>query len=67
MYSMHSSVCHVILFGVSLAVGARCVGPAVNQATLDLVKEFEGFRPDICKYSKCKHNHRARDSDTNNL
>lgn len=33
------------------AVSAQCVGPAVNSATVSLVAEFEGFRPDICKWS----------------
>lgn len=34
--------------GALAAPTAECVGPAVNQATLDLVKEFEGWEPDIC-------------------
>ena len=31
------------------AVSAQCTGPAVNSATVSLVAEFEGFRPDICE------------------
>ena len=31
-------------------VSAACVGPEVNQATIDLIKEFESFQPDICGY-----------------
>ncbi|KAF4982198.1 hypothetical protein FZEAL_2082 [Fusarium zealandicum] len=34
---------------LNVLVGARaaCVGPDVNQATLDLVEEFEGFRAEV--------------------
>ncbi|KAI1811420.1 lysozyme [Poronia punctata] len=33
------------VLGASLA--AACTGPAINQATLDLIGEFEGFIPDV--------------------
>lgn len=39
----------LLLLGIS-SVSAQCVGPAVNQATLDLIKEFEGWYPDICMW-----------------
>lgn len=29
--------------------GEECGPPKLNQASLDLVKEFEGWFPDICK------------------
>lgn len=32
----------------AVAVSARCTGPAVNTASVDLVTEFEGWRPNIC-------------------
>ena len=38
----------VTLLAASMAQAA-CVGPAVNQATVDLIAEFEGFMPDVCK------------------
>lgn len=38
----------LLLLGASSTAIATCEGPAVNQATLDLVKEFEGWYPDIC-------------------
>ncbi|KAL2107447.1 hypothetical protein VUR80DRAFT_5188 [Thermomyces stellatus] len=37
----------LLLLGASSTAIATCEGPAVNQATLDLVKEFEGWYPDI--------------------
>jgi lysozyme len=30
------------------AVQAQCTGPAVNAATISLITEFEGWRPNIC-------------------
>jgi len=30
------------------AVQAQCTGPAINTAALNLIKEFEGWRPNIC-------------------
>lgn len=38
----------LLLVGAISGVTA-CTGPAVNQATVDLVASFEGFRPDVCK------------------
>ena len=38
----------LLMLGASSIANAACVGPDVNQATLDLVKEFEGWYPDIC-------------------
>ncbi|UPL03217.1 hypothetical protein LCI18_014151 [Fusarium solani-melongenae] len=39
----------VILYSLSALAGVRaaCIGPPVNQATLSLVEEFEGFRADV--------------------
>lgn len=37
-----------LLVGASSTAMAACTGPDVNQATLDLVKSFEGWYPDIC-------------------
>lgn len=31
---------------------AACEAPAVNQATIDLIKSFEGWYPNICKFLK---------------
>lgn len=31
------------------AVSAQCAGPPANAATVSLIAEFEGFRPNICK------------------
>ena len=39
----------LLLLGASSTAIAACVGPDVNQATLDLVKSFEGWYPDICE------------------
>ncbi|MBE3046288.1 hypothetical protein IMZ48_27875 [Candidatus Bathyarchaeota archaeon] len=39
----------VLLLGASSSAIAKCIGPPVNQATLDLVKDFEGWIPDICE------------------
>ncbi|KAM0425057.1 hypothetical protein ACHAPT_009616 [Fusarium lateritium] len=38
-----------LLYTLSALAGVRaaCIGPAVNQATLSLVEEFEGFRADV--------------------
>jgi hypothetical protein len=33
----------------AVSVSAQCTGPAVNAATISLIAEFEGFRPDVCK------------------
>ena len=41
----------LLILGTSSLASAACVGPDVNQATLDLVKEFEGWYPDICTWS----------------
>jgi hypothetical protein len=40
-----------LLYSLSALAGVRaaCIGPPVNQATLSLVEEFEGFRADVCK------------------
>lgn len=40
----------LLLLGSSSLASAACIGPDVNQATLDLVKEFEGWYPDICTW-----------------
>lgn len=42
---MYSKATLAVLFGVA-AVKA-CTGPAINQATIDLITEYEGFRSDI--------------------
>ena len=39
----------LLLLGASSSAIAKCIGPPVNQATLDLVKEFEGWIPGICE------------------
>ncbi|KAL4888267.1 lysozyme-like protein [Aspergillus ambiguus] len=36
----------VLLSLIPALAAAACVGPPVNTATLDLIKGFEGFRPD---------------------
>lgn len=36
------------------SVSAACVGPEVNQATIDLVQGFESFEPDICRFEREK-------------
>lgn len=38
----------LLLVGAASTATAACTGPAVNKATLDLVKSFEGWYPDIC-------------------
>ena len=40
----------MLLSAAPSLVLADCIGPAVNQATLDLIKEFEGWYPDICGF-----------------
>lgn len=32
-----------------VVVPRQCVGPKVNQATIDLVKSFESWQPNVCK------------------
>ncbi|SPO00363.1 uncharacterized protein DNG_03208 [Cephalotrichum gorgonifer] len=39
----------LLFLAASSTATAACIGPAVNQATLDLVKEFEGWYPNIYK------------------
>ncbi|KAF3923732.1 Lysozyme [Dactylellina cionopaga] len=34
------------VYGAPLVAARACIGPPVNQATIDLVAEFEGFVPD---------------------
>lgn len=38
----------ILGFAGATAVSAACTGPAANAATVDLVKGFETFQPDIC-------------------
>ena len=40
-----------LLAGLVTAVSVRgqCVGPDINDASLSLIPEFEGFREDVCK------------------
>lgn len=33
----------------AVSVSGQCTGPAINSASLSLIAEFEGFRPDVCK------------------
>lgn len=35
----------------AVQVQAQCVGPAINSAALNLIKEFEGWRPNICEFT----------------
>ncbi|KAK0622678.1 lysozyme-like domain-containing protein [Immersiella caudata] len=45
---MHQSTLPLLaLFGAICVVESACVGPLVNQATIDLIKSFEGWEPDI--------------------
>ena len=39
----------IALFGVASTVQA-CTVPKANQATVDLVAEFEGFVPNVCEF-----------------
>jgi len=49
MYQILSSFLLLALLGIRrIFVSAVCIGPQVNQASLDLIKEFEGWEPDIC-------------------
>lgn len=43
---MHSSTLLNIL-AITAVAQAACIGPPVNQATVDLVAGFEGFRPSV--------------------
>lgn len=51
MHFQIPSAALLLLLGSSSSASAACEGPAVNQATLDLVKEFEGWYPDICTWN----------------
>jgi hypothetical protein len=44
--------CKALLAAIAGAsvVTAQCIPPDSNQATVDLIGEFEGWRPDICTY-----------------
>ena len=32
---------------------AQCVGPDINAASVDLIKSFESWQPDICMWQFC--------------
>lgn len=49
MVQISSSFALLASLSALAGVQAACIGPAVNQATLSLVEEFEGFRADVCK------------------
>lgn len=51
MQVLNTNVALLFFLGASTTALADCVGPDVNQATLDLVKEFEGWYPDICRWT----------------
>ncbi len=40
-----------VVAALAVTASAQCTGPAVNIATLNLIKEFEGWRPNICMHS----------------
>jgi lysozyme len=44
------SIKSLALAALAATAYAQCTGPAVNQATLNLIKEFEGWRPNICMH-----------------
>src|SRR5688500_18197532 len=62
---MLSKVVLLSVLGASV-VSAQCVGPAVNDATIDLVTSFEGFEPDICT-SNTNHTHQRTNSKDDDL
>lgn len=57
------SITKTLLAGLVAAVSVRgqCVGPDINDASLSLIAEFEGFREDVCELpASCRLRDTAR-------
>ena len=50
MVRIVSQTFFLLSLGALVHVDAACVGPEVNDASIQLVESFEGFEPNVCKH-----------------